>query len=130
MRFSAFVSGPIAGPSEAEIAAALSSAAGPRYRVPQERRRAGEGRRDGQPRAQQLYNCRRERSEAAEYGRNEKLRPSRERAAGLGLVVTDEAHKSRDDSVVLRSPEARRLALTATPVELNVDQKYPWSHWI
>ena len=57
--------------------------------------------------------------------------------AGLGLfdlVVIDEAHKSRGSesglsrllgNVVLASPGVRRLALTATPVELDVSQ---WHH--
>jgi len=74
--------------------------------------------------------------EAEEYGSNENLRPWLERAVGLGLgifdlVIVDEAHKSRGydsglsrllDKVVLSSPEARRLAMTATPVELDVSQ--------
>ena len=72
------------------------------------------------------------------YGKNQNLRPWLERAVGLGfgvfdLVVVDEAHKSRGadaglsrllNSVVLRSPQTRTLAMTATPVELDVDQ---WS---
>jgi superfamily II DNA or RNA helicase len=70
------------------------------------------------------------------YRRHNDLRPSLERAVGLGLgvfdmVIIDEAHKSRNsesvlssltDRVVLRSNAARRLAMTATPVELNVKQ--------
>ncbi len=73
---------------------------------------------------------------AGEYGRNAQLRPWLERAVGLGLgvhdlVITDEAHKSRGqdsglnrllDHVVLPSADARRVALTATPVELNAEQ--------
>jgi superfamily II DNA or RNA helicase len=70
------------------------------------------------------------------YARNANLRPALEKAAGLGLgvfdlVVIDEAHKSRGqesglnrllEHVVLRSDEARRLAMTATPIELDVSQ--------
>ncbi|MBN3787225.1 DEAD/DEAH box helicase [Burkholderia sp. Ac-20353] len=64
------------------------------------------------------------------------LRPALERAVGVGLggfdlVIIDEAHKSRGDdsglsklldNVVLASPSARRIALTATPVELDSGQ--------
>lgn len=74
--------------------------------------------------------------DAAEYGRNEVLRPWLERAVGLGLgvfdlVIVDEAHKSRgQDSglnrllkgVVLQSSDSRCLAMTATPVELDATQ--------
>lgn len=73
---------------------------------------------------------------AGEYGRNAQLRPCLERAVGLGLgvfdlVIVDEAHKSRgQDSglnrllaeVVLQSADARCLAMTATPVELDATQ--------
>jgi hypothetical protein len=73
---------------------------------------------------------------AGEYGRNAQLRPWLERAVGLGLgvfdlVIVDEAHKSRgQDSglnqllteVVLKSVDARCLAMTATPVELDSTQ--------
>ncbi len=73
---------------------------------------------------------------AGEYGRNAQLRPWLERAVGLGLgvfdlVIVDEAHKSRgQDSglnrllteVVLKSTDARCLAMTATPVELDATQ--------
>ena len=73
---------------------------------------------------------------AAEYGRHNDLRPWLECAVGLGLgifdlVVVDEAHKSRGnesglsrllDSVIQRSPSARVIAMTATPVELEVGQ--------
>ena len=73
---------------------------------------------------------------AGEYGRDARLRPWLERAVGLGmgvfdLVIIDEAHKSRgQDSglnrllseVVLQSGEARCLAMTATPVELDATQ--------
>lgn len=73
---------------------------------------------------------------AGEYGRNAQLRPWLERAVGLGLgvfdlVIVDEAHKSRgQDSglnrllseVILNSVDARSLAMTATPVELDATQ--------
>ena len=72
----------------------------------------------------------------SEYGRNSELRPGLERAVGLGLgvfdlVIVDEAHKSRGDdsglsrlldSVIQCSPSVRILAMTATPVELDVSQ--------
>lgn len=71
-----------------------------------------------------------------EYGRNQNLRPWLECAVGLGLgifdlVIIDEAHKSRGtdsglsrliDRVVLPAASVRRLAMTATPVELDVSQ--------
>lgn len=74
--------------------------------------------------------------DAGEYGRGEQLRPWLERAVGLGLgvfdlVIVDEAHKSRGsdsgltrllDQVVLKSPDTRHLAMTATPVELEATQ--------
>lgn len=74
--------------------------------------------------------------EAGEYSRNEQLRPWLERAVGLGLgvfdlVIIDEAHKSRKvesglscllNAIVLQAPHSRRLAMTATPVELDVSQ--------
>ncbi len=70
------------------------------------------------------------------YGREEDLRPWLECAVGLGLgtfdlVIVDEAHKSRKsdsilsgllERVVLPSQSVRRLAMTATPVELNAAQ--------
>lgn len=73
---------------------------------------------------------------AGEYGRNAQLRPWLERAVGLGLgvfdlVIVDEAHKSRGqdsglnrllNEVVLKSVDARCLAMTATPVELDATQ--------
>lgn len=73
---------------------------------------------------------------AGEYGRNAQLRPWLERAVGLGLgvfdlVIVDEAHKSRGQdsglnqlltAVVLQSADARCLAMTATPVELDAAQ--------
>lgn len=72
------------------------------------------------------------------YGRGQTLRPWLESAVGLGLgifdlVIIDEAHKSRGDhsglsrmldQVVIPSDSARRLAMTATPVELDASQ---WS---
>lgn len=75
--------------------------------------------------------------DAAAYGRNDELRPWLEKAVGLGLgvfdlVIIDEAHKSRGqdsslnrllEEVVLPSDKgARRLAMTATPVELDAQQ--------
>ena len=74
--------------------------------------------------------------DGAAYSRNQSLRPWLERAVGLGLglfdlVIIDEAHKSRGDEsglsrmldqVVLVGDTARRLAMTATPVELDVLQ--------
>lgn len=59
-----------------------------------------------------------------------------ENAVGLGLgsfdlVVIDEAHKSRGDTsslsrvlerVIIQNPQCRRLAMTATPVELDSTQ--------
>lgn len=77
--------------------------------------------------------------EAAAYSKHGELRIWLERGVGVGLgvfdlVVIDEAHKSRGaesglsrllEQVVLTTTAARRLALTATPVELNVSQ---WNH--
>ncbi|MFD2454497.1 helicase-related protein [Ideonella paludis] len=74
--------------------------------------------------------------EAKQYGRQGKFRHALEGAVGLGLglfdlIVVDEAHKSRGDAsglarllekVAVASPDARRLALTATPVELDARQ--------
>jgi len=71
-----------------------------------------------------------------EYGHHNDLRECLESAVGLGLgvfdlVIVDEAHKSRGyetglsrllDSVIQRSPAARVVAMTATPVELGVGQ--------
>ncbi|MBE0458239.1 DEAD/DEAH box helicase [Pseudoalteromonas prydzensis] len=59
-----------------------------------------------------------------------------EKTVGLGLgsfdlVVIDEAHKSRGESsslsrilneIIIQNDNGRRLAMTATPVELNVEQ--------
>lgn len=74
--------------------------------------------------------------DASAYGREGVYRRALEGAVGLGLglfdlVVVDEAHKSRGDTsglarlledVTLASPTARRIALTATPVELDARQ--------
>lgn len=74
--------------------------------------------------------------DGASYRRHEGLRPDLERVVGLGLgvfdlVIIDEAHKSRGgdsglsrilDGVVLAGDAARHLAMTATPVELDVGQ--------
>ncbi len=73
---------------------------------------------------------------AEEYVRTGRLRPLLEQAVGLGLgsfdlIIIDEAHKSRGHgtglsrllrNVVLSSAKARRLSVTATPVELSIDQ--------
>ena len=73
------------------------------------------------------------------YGHGTKLREWLEGSVGLGLgvfdlVIVDEAHKSRGDdsglsrllaNVVLHAGDARRLCMTATPVELDVTQ---WEH--
>ncbi len=73
---------------------------------------------------------------AEEYRRDEQLRPWLESAVGLGLgvfdlVIIDEAHKGRAEygglnrlveHVVLQSDAARRLAMTATPIELDFEQ--------
>lgn len=74
--------------------------------------------------------------EAEDYERNKQLRPWLESAVGLGLgsfdlVIIDEAHKSRGDGsglsrmidrVILPGVTPRRVAMTATPVELDVSQ--------
>lgn len=74
--------------------------------------------------------------EATEYMRGNCLRPKLERTVGLGLgvfdlVIIDEAHKSRGNdsrlqrllnNVILPSNDARRLGMTATPVELDISQ--------
>jgi len=73
---------------------------------------------------------------AGEYERGAELRLWLERSVGLGLgvydlVIIDEAHKSRGhnsglnrllNNVVLQSSESRRLAMTATPVEIDAEQ--------
>ena len=74
--------------------------------------------------------------EAAEYSQWGELRTWLERSVGWGLgvfdlVIVDEAHKARAtesglsrllSNVVVSSADARRVALTATPVELDVSQ--------
>lgn len=74
--------------------------------------------------------------QAGEYRRDRSLRPWLERAVGLGLgifdlIIVDEAHKSRGhdsglsrllDQIIMPSDSARRFAMTATPVELDVSQ--------
>src|ERR1035438_1139798 len=74
--------------------------------------------------------------DAAEYSKYGALRYWLERSVGIGLglfylIITDEAHKSRGtesglsrllERVIVSSDTARRLALTATPVELDVSQ--------
>ena len=74
--------------------------------------------------------------DAGEYSKYGALRPWLERSVGIGLgvfdlIITDEAHKSRGtgsglsrllDGVIVPSDTVRRLALTATPVELDVSQ--------
>lgn len=73
---------------------------------------------------------------AEAYRRNGLLRNWLEKAFGLGLgvfdfLVIDEAHKNRSETgglstviekVILASADCRRLALTATPVELEASQ--------
>ncbi len=74
--------------------------------------------------------------DAGMYGRNSELRTLLESAVGLGfgsfdLVIIDEAHKSRGadamlsrllEKIILKSYDVRRLAMTATPIELDVSQ--------
>jgi superfamily II DNA or RNA helicase len=74
--------------------------------------------------------------EPAEYSKYGALRPWLERSVGIGmgvfdLIIIDEAHKSRGtesglsrllEGVIVPTDTARRLALTATPVELDVSQ--------
>lgn len=74
--------------------------------------------------------------DAKEYKHDQALRPLLEEVVGLGLgnfdlIIIDEAHRSRNEQSVLssllggviqESPTARRFAMTATPVELNVSQ--------
>jgi superfamily II DNA or RNA helicase len=74
--------------------------------------------------------------DAEEYTRQGRLRPALERAVGLGLgcfdlVVIDEAHKGRQldsglstvlNQVLMCAPHVRKVGLTATPVELDVEQ--------
>lgn len=72
----------------------------------------------------------------AEYGTGGRWRDQFERGVGLGLglfdlIILDEAHKSRTKdsglsrllgNVILPTESARRVALTATPIELDVKQ--------
>ncbi len=72
----------------------------------------------------------------AEYSKDASLRLWLERSVGIGLgvfdlVIIDEAHKSRGSEsglsrlvkhVIVSADTTRRLALTATPVELDVSQ--------
>lgn len=72
--------------------------------------------------------------QATEYGRQASLREWLESAVGLGLgvfdlILVDEAHKSRGHEsglsrmlgrLVIPAADARRVALTATPVELDL----------
>ena len=74
--------------------------------------------------------------QAENYNRHTRVRGYLEQAVGLGLgpfdlIVIDEAHKSRGrssglerlvENMLISSPNARRLAMTATPVELDVEQ--------
>lgn len=74
--------------------------------------------------------------QASNYGKHGSMRGWMETAVGMGLgafdlVIIDEAHKSRGEESGLsrvleggiqRTPIARRLALTATPVELDAGQ--------
>jgi hypothetical protein len=73
---------------------------------------------------------------AQNYGDGQPLRVWFERIVGLGLgafdlIIVDEAHKNRRqdgglstvvEKVILDGGASRRLALTATPIELNVQQ--------
>ncbi len=70
------------------------------------------------------------------YGNHKPLRVWLEKVIGLGLgafdlIIVDEAHKNRSqdgglstvvENVILKGGESRRLALTATPIELDVRQ--------
>jgi len=74
--------------------------------------------------------------DAAEYAKYGALRHWLERSVGIGLgafdlIIIDEAHKSRAtesglsrllEGVIVSSDTVRRLALTATPVELDLSQ--------
>ncbi len=73
---------------------------------------------------------------AENYGSRQPLRVWFEKVVGLGLgafdlIIVDEAHKNRSEdgglstvveNVVLAGGDSRRLALTATPIELDVGQ--------
>lgn len=74
--------------------------------------------------------------DAREYSNNGEYRKLLEKTVGLGfgefdLIIIDEAHKSRSDdstlsrllnNVLVHSEESRRLAMTATPIELSAKQ--------
>ena len=74
--------------------------------------------------------------EPQNYGCDQPLRNWLERVVGLGLgvfdlIIVDEAHKNRGEDgcltqilnkIVLQARESRRIALTATPIELDVNQ--------
>ncbi|WP_148300877.1 type III restriction endonuclease subunit R [Asaia platycodi] len=73
---------------------------------------------------------------AENYGSRQPLRVWFEKVVGLGLgafdlIIVDEAHKNRSEdgglstvveNVILTGGDSRRLALTATPIELDVGQ--------
>jgi len=73
---------------------------------------------------------------ASEYGRNGVFRKLLEKSVGLGfgefdLIIIDEAHKSRSETsllscllenVLIGSKSCRRLAMSATPIELSTTQ--------
>lgn len=73
---------------------------------------------------------------AENYGSGQPLRVWFEKVVGLGLgafdlIIVDEAHKNRSkdgglstvvENVILTGGDSRRLALTATPIELDVGQ--------
>ena len=79
-------------------------------------------------------------SNAGEYVQEnaDNLRPKLEHAVGLGLgtfdlIIVDEAHKSRGqfsglnrllDGVILPSKVARRIAITATPIEIDAVKQW------
>jgi len=59
------------------------------------------------------------------------LEAARQRIGAFDLIIVDEAHKNRSEdgglstvleNVILKGGECRRLALTATPIELDVSQ--------
>lgn len=75
-------------------------------------------------------------TQPGQYSSGSTLRVALERAVGIGLgffdlIIIDEAHKSRGDAtglsrllnnVALAPPDGRKLAMTATPVELDAEQ--------
>ena len=74
--------------------------------------------------------------EGSKYSQDNQLRTWLEFSVGLGLgvfdlIIVDEAHKSRGidsgltrllKNLIQHSKHAKRLAITATPVELNIEQ--------